>query len=98
LRLDITATLVQSGSNVTGIGTITVRAAPNCTEAVGISDTQPITGTVNGSLASGAGTFTATTGTGDETGVISGTFANGRMTGTLTFLDGATGTFAMNRQ
>ncbi|MGQ0736906.1 MAG: fibronectin type III domain-containing protein [Acidobacteriota bacterium] len=99
LGLDLTATFVESGGRFTGIGTVTVRHAPGCPDAVGFSDTQPIIGAASGLLASGSGTITATIGSGSDSGTLNGTFANGRMTGTIVFLDdGAVGTFVMNRQ
>jgi len=96
LRSDITTTLVQSGTTVTGILTNTIRVAPNCPEAVGFTLSEPLSGTVTGSLADGSGTFTVTTGT---TGMVTGSFANGRMTGTISQIgEEGTGTVTMNRQ
>lgn len=97
LQLDFLGTLVQSGSSVTGIGTITVRVAAACPGFVGFTDTQPIAGTATGSLMNGSGTFTATLGMGDDSGTIVATFSNGRMTGTF-LAEGTTGTFSINRQ
>jgi hypothetical protein len=99
LRLDLELTLVQSGSNLSGIATITFRSEGTCTGFNGLRDSQNASGTVSGTLGSGSGSFTilAAAGTEDEV-TFSGTFANGRMTGTLAVVDGATGTFAANRQ
>jgi hypothetical protein len=96
MRLDITTTLVQSGTSVTGILTNTIRVAPNCPTAVGFTLSEPLSGTVTGSLADGSGTFTVTTGT---TGMVTGSFANGRMTGTISVIgEEGTGTVTMHRQ
>lgn len=100
MRLDLTLTLVQSGSNVTGIGMITIsQASPACSDVIGFRDAFTPSGTTTGTLASGSGTFTAiyNAGTEDE-GRVSGSFDNGRMTGSLAISDGTTGTFTTNRQ
>jgi hypothetical protein len=100
LRLDLDMSLVQSGSSVSGIVGVTIRAAaPRCNDAIGFTDTQITSGTVSGTFASGSGSFTAVTNAGTEDEIrINGTFADGRMTGSLAAADGATGTFTANRQ
>jgi hypothetical protein len=94
IRIDVSATIVQSGSSFTGILNSTIRIAPACPQFVGFVLTEPITGTATGSLADGAGNFTISTG--DAT--VTGTFANGRITGTVTVSDGGTGTVVLRRQ
>jgi Fibronectin type III domain len=102
LGIDITATIVQSGTSVTGLLRSTVRIAPRCAGLVGFAFSQPFVGTVTGQLSNGSGTFSATTtGGGGDSTTISGNYANGRMTGTaISVEDGvtSTSTFAMNRQ
>jgi hypothetical protein len=98
IRLDIVAFFVQTGNNVSGLATVTGQSAPSCPEAVGSVDALSFVGTVTESL-DGAGrmTGTLTEVSEGETGTMTATFANGRMTGTIAFSDGATGTFAMTR-
>jgi hypothetical protein len=94
LRSDVTVTLVQSGTNLSGHLQSAVRVAPACAELVGFTFGEPINGTVTGALATGTGTFSAAT----PTGTITGSYANGRMTGTLAIDGEAGGTFTLNRQ
>lgn len=96
MRWDAAATLVQSGATVTGILTSTVRSAGRCAAFVGFTFIEPMTGTVTGTLAGGAGTFQIATGT---TSTVTGAFNNGRLTGNITYIgENATGTVTLNRQ
>jgi len=95
-RSDITATFLQTGSTVTGTATVTLRSSANC-PLPPITDSRPFSGTATGQLAGGSGTVTASIGTAPIAGTFTGTFANGRVTGTITFVQGGSGTFSANR-
>jgi hypothetical protein len=95
-RQDLTFVFSQSGTSFTGTGTVTTRVS-RC-EAIGRSDTQPIAGTISGSLSSGSGTITGTIGTGTRALTFNGSFTSTRMTGTLTQGGMVGGTFAINKQ
>jgi hypothetical protein len=104
-ELDLFLTLTQSGSSLSGSGTIRLRLAgpaPGCINQVGAT----FTGTVSGSVsASGIG-FTLTFQEGDETRrmVFTGTVAANSMSGAVVFqddedlLDDTQGTWAVVRQ
>ena len=102
IKTDISATIVQSGTSVTGILRSTFRIATGCPGLVGFGFSEPFVGTVTGQFPNGSGTFSVTTtGGGDEYTVVNGSYANGRMTGTFTSVESdstSTGTFVINRQ
>jgi hypothetical protein len=81
VRADISLTIVQSGTSITGISSVFVRSVTiaGCQELVGFTIAEPFTGTVTGSFPNGSGTFNGVSPSG---GSFSGTYANGRMTGT----------------
>jgi hypothetical protein len=79
---DVSMTVVQSGTTVTGIFRINIRSVSNieCQGLVGYGLGEPFTGTVTGSFPNGAGTISFVTPGG---GSFTGTYANGRITGTF---------------
>ncbi len=79
---DISMTVVQSGTTVTGIFRLNIRSVSNieCQPLVGYGLGDPFTGTVTGSFPNGAGTISFVTPGG---GSFTGTYANGRITGTF---------------
>jgi hypothetical protein len=94
---DMTLALRQSGTSLTGFMSLTIRSAPGCLDAVGLSDALPVNLSANGTLTSG--TLTGTVGEGpDDSGSLSANYTSTRITGSLTFTDGALATFTVNRQ
>jgi len=97
VRADVTLTIVQSGTSVTGISRIFVRSVSlaGCQELVGFTIAEPFSGTVTGQFPNGTGTVSVTTPSG---GAVTGSYANGRMTGTAVDSGGDPGTFIVSRQ
>ena len=98
VRGDLTLTIVQSGTSVTGISRIIVRSVTGagCQALVGFTLGEPFAGTITGQFPNGAGTFSVTAPSG---AVVSGSYANGRMTGTVFDPeDPPPSTFIVNRQ
>ena len=79
---DVSMTVVQSGTTVTGIFRLNIRSVSKieCQPLVGYGLGDPFTGTVTGSFPNGAGTISFVTPGG---GSFTGTYANGRITGTF---------------
>jgi hypothetical protein len=97
-RFDITLVLEQSDRRITGTTTITVIESPRDCSPVGAFDTQPIAGTVTGSLSDGSGTITANIGTGFRAVRLEGNFTRRRIIGTLTFFGGVTADLEATKQ
>ena len=97
MRADVTLTIVQSGTSVTGISRIVVRSvtAAACQALVGFTIGDPFSGTVTGQFPDGTGTFSVTTPSG---GAVTASYANGRMTGTAVDSGDDPGTFIVSRQ
>jgi hypothetical protein len=97
VRADVTLTLVQSGTSVTGISSIFVRSVTiaSCQGLVGLTIAESFTGTVTGSFPNGSGTHNGVSPGGSS---FSASFANGRMTGTSIDSGGDAGTFIMTRR
>jgi hypothetical protein len=98
VRADLTLTIVQSGTSVTGIVRTIVRSVSmsDCQPLVGFTIGEPFSGTVTGQFPDGAGIFSITTPGGSA---ASGNYANGRMTGTATDgSDDPPATFIVTRQ
>jgi hypothetical protein len=97
VRADVTLTIVQSGTSITGISRLIVRSASSgeCQPLVGFTIGEPFSGTVTGQFPNGSGTISITTPSGSA---VTGSYANGRMTGTAVDSGGDPATFIVNRQ
>ena len=97
VRADVTLTIVQSGTSVTGISRIVVRSVSlaACQALVGFTIGEPFSGTVTGQFPDGTGTFSVATPSG---GAVTASYANGRMTGTTVDSGDDPGTFTVSRQ
>jgi hypothetical protein len=95
---DLTLTAQQSGSAVNGTFAVKAISAPKCTDAIGFSDVLPFIGNASGSLSIGSGTVNGAVGLGDQSGTLTARIQGAQMTGTVVFVDGASGSFDVKRQ
>jgi len=96
-RMDLTIRATQSNNILSGsVAGNVISTSPNCRDTVGLSFELPFNGVVSGSVSTG--TVLGSVGIGGEAGVLRGIFKGAAMTGTLTFPDGASGTFEVKKQ
>jgi hypothetical protein len=97
VRADVSLTIIQSGTSLTGIVRLIVRSVTvsDCQPLVGFTIGEPFSGTVTGQFPDGTGTLSLTTPSGSA---VTGSYANGRITGSVLDSGGDTATVVMTRQ
>ena len=97
VRADVSLTIIQSGTSLTGIVRLIVRSVTvsGCQPLVGFTIGEPFSGTVTGQFPDGTGTISLTTPSGSA---VTGSYANGRITGSVLDSGGDTATVVITRQ